>query len=514
MNLTSDPWIPVVLENGSPDKVSLTDAFLKGKDIRDLAARPHERIALMRLLLCVAHAALDGPKDRQDWKTCAERLPSAAAAYLGKWRHAFELFGDGPRFLQVEGRGEATSVGLDKLDFVDADMTTLFNQDIVLGREFSDEWIVFRLLTYQCFAAGGTCGGSEIVNGKNQPQKGLNGPCRDGSALHCYLRHSNLINSLHGNLISKEDVDRMSPLVWGKPLWEFEAKHIDNIPENTGKTYLGRLVPISRSLWIKNDHKFMRNSNGLRYPSFSSDKILYEPVLTLTDKVKKGNPSRELLSANKGESIQHPWRELHSVLLLKENSSVGGPKSLANVAEEDMFDLWLGACVTSQAKIDDSVEFVFSKLPSSMLDHEILNFYENGVQAADRLEGKVKSAMLTYRVALEHPGSYDEIQKCLKKLTRDKRNLYSKMHSKAMSHYWTTLECNASILVASSLNSNLSKWNRLLHCAARSAYELACPYGTPRQMKAYALGLKELFKTGSAVNEPDELSNDTEEGEE
>ena len=66
MNLTTDPWIPVLWNDGATRAATLADIFVCGQDIRDLAVRPHERIALMRLFLCVAHAALDGPGDREE----------------------------------------------------------------------------------------------------------------------------------------------------------------------------------------------------------------------------------------------------------------------------------------------------------------------------------------------------------------------------------------------------------------------------------------------------------------
>src|ERR1044072_9790735 len=103
MNLTTDPWIPVVWANDHPGAVSLCDAFAQGTDIRDLAVRPHERIAVMRLLICIAQAALDGPADHDEWKACRTKIVTAARDYLKRWQKAFELFGHGQRFLQMDG---------------------------------------------------------------------------------------------------------------------------------------------------------------------------------------------------------------------------------------------------------------------------------------------------------------------------------------------------------------------------------------------------------------------------
>src|SRR3954470_18553721 len=101
MNLVNDPWIPVVYRTGTPAKISLLDAFSQGEEIFDLPVRPHERIALMRLMICIAQVALDGPADHTDLLHCRKQMPQAATNYLEHWREAFELFGEGQRFLQV-----------------------------------------------------------------------------------------------------------------------------------------------------------------------------------------------------------------------------------------------------------------------------------------------------------------------------------------------------------------------------------------------------------------------------
>lgn len=92
MNVAFDPWIPVVTNTGIRDMVSLYNVLTEGEKYADLAVRPHERVSLMRLFLCVAHAALDGPKDYDEWLTIPERLPDAAKKYLAKWKDSFELF--------------------------------------------------------------------------------------------------------------------------------------------------------------------------------------------------------------------------------------------------------------------------------------------------------------------------------------------------------------------------------------------------------------------------------------
>ena len=102
-NLVCDPWIPVIGAGAVPRLLSLQGTFASAHEIRDLAVKPHEKIALLRLLICICQAALDGPENFDDWETCREDVQARAEDYLEQWQGSFELFGDGPRFLQVPG---------------------------------------------------------------------------------------------------------------------------------------------------------------------------------------------------------------------------------------------------------------------------------------------------------------------------------------------------------------------------------------------------------------------------
>ena len=92
MNLVTEPWIPILRLDGKSDVASLQQVFTEGNQYADLAVRPHERIALMRLLICIAQAALDGPADIDGWDKVPEKLPESAAKYLNDKQEVFELF--------------------------------------------------------------------------------------------------------------------------------------------------------------------------------------------------------------------------------------------------------------------------------------------------------------------------------------------------------------------------------------------------------------------------------------
>ncbi len=498
MNLTTGKWIPVVWEDGRPDKVSLLDVFQQGDRIQDLAVRPHERIALMRLLICIAQAALDGPKDHEEWKGCGTVLPAKAAAYLAKWKDAFELFGEGQRFLQVPADGSAPAA-LDKLDFVDAEMPTLFNQDVTPGRAFDEDWIVFRLLTYQAFAAGGCCGGSfKDEAGRLKPQKGKNGPCRDGSAFHCYLRASDLLQTVRQNLITVEDVAMLKPLVWGRPIWELVYRSLAELAKHSDvvTSYLGRLVPVSRSLWLMGDRRTVLTANGLKYPGLSSDGVRLEPAIAVRQHIdNRGVVGRRPVTAKAGESMRHPWRELQAVLMLQRDGC-GGPLTLRNVDDSGVFDLWLGAFVTDQSKVDDSVEFVFARLPSEMLsDPRVQNAYSEGVSFSSQVEARLRNAMKCYRVVMETlVGDESAAERKFSSMRRADKERFRAIMTPLLSSYWTRLETRVGDLARGAADRDLSRWKVIVCGAARAAYEIACPHETPRQLKAYSLGLNALFK--------------------
>ncbi|MBM4431644.1 MAG: type I-E CRISPR-associated protein Cse1/CasA, partial [Chloroflexi bacterium] len=89
MNLVADKWIPVVTPDGDPARVGMAELYERAHEIRDLACTPPQRIALMRLLICITQAALDGPEDEQSWSQDRDRIGAASQEYLKRWQEAF-----------------------------------------------------------------------------------------------------------------------------------------------------------------------------------------------------------------------------------------------------------------------------------------------------------------------------------------------------------------------------------------------------------------------------------------
>ena len=163
MNLTIDPWIPALWNDGLRDLFSLRDLFTRARELRDLAVKPHERIALMRLLLCISQAALDGPVDEDEWENCQPLIQPRVRDYLEKWQAAFELFGDKQRFLQLPnlmaGKESDEGNAATKLDLSGhREQPDLFDNLAGEDRTLQSARSAVNILTFQCFAPGGRIG--------------------------------------------------------------------------------------------------------------------------------------------------------------------------------------------------------------------------------------------------------------------------------------------------------------------------------------------------------------------
>jgi CRISPR system Cascade subunit CasA len=457
----------------------------------------------MRLLICIAQAALDGPADYDDWKDCRSRIVSSAVDYLRNWRHAFELFGDGQRFLQVANLTKAAtkSTGDDdsednstsKLDLALAtgNNTTLFDNAGGSERAFTSEKLALMLTTFQCFSPGGRIG-LALWNGRETAGKGSSdhAPCLAGRMLHALVRDENLLATLHKNLLAKHHTEQLyGQNSWGKPVWGrmSEGPADADAVHNANRTYLGRLVPLARAIWLADDCRSLILANGLEYGSYAEDGWR-EPSATIVTRTVKNQPTRVVLSASIDKAA---WRELHvlTVKSVSQNTN-GGPAVLQNISDEDAFDLWVGALVTDKAKPVDTIESVFH-VPVAMLTETSQMVYEKGVHLAGTTEFQLKRAVSAY-----HKELGDNLDR------PEMKNRRRQIQNNAAAQFWTDIEQAVPRLMevaaapeSLGLNSEWHKtaWGQSVWRAARAAYEHACPHGTPRQIRAYALGLQTLF---------------------
>jgi len=477
MNLTSDPWIPAIRADGRRELFSLDELFFQAHELRDLAVKPHERIALMRLLLCITQAALEGPADEADWEACEPIIQGRVRSYLDKWKGRFELFGDESRFLQFSNLkpGKETDEGnaATKLDLALAtgNNTTLFDNAAGEPRELSSSRAALNLLTFQCFAPGGRIGVAKW-NGQDTAGNGSSNhaPCTPSSMLHTFVLGHSLLNSLHHNLVTREQIeDFEGPNRWGEPVWEQPVLNADNkaAVENARLTFLGRLVPLSRAVFLGEDSLSITLANGLDHPIFPVFREVTATVIRRKDELA-------LLPASTSRGL---WRQLAAVTVKRRAGAEScGPLALNRSFTASKTSLWVGAMVTDKAKIEDVIESSYS-LPAGMFTEFGRLAYEKGVAYAEEREGFLVQAVKVYASTLM---------------------VGSPSYDRARQFFWTRVEQNLTSLFDLACDTSLaadlpqSSWGKSVQASSSAAFERSCPRRTPRQIHAYTLGLLKL----------------------
>jgi CRISPR system Cascade subunit CasA len=513
MNLVTELWIPVVGLDGGHRLASLEQVFAEGRKFADLAVRPHERIALMRLLICIAQAALDGPAEYyDDWINAPKILPQAAKQYLKEWGHSFDLFDSKKPFLQVswpiKNHDSGKPTAISKLDcaLATGNNSTLFDHEGLVSDErvFSIELLASMLVTFQNFAQGGGISSAIWID---KPKNFADAPCKPSSMLHAFIRRKTVFDTICTNLLTKETVSQHfnKPIAecWGRPIWEMMPSGFEDKPAilNATRTYLGRFVPLARLVRLNAQGQSMLLASGLEYPRFPE----CPREAAATEVIRNGE--RKLL----GGGAKAIWRELSALTISHGQGESGGALTLSNIPDNENLDLWVGALLIhpkKTAEVLDTVESVFH-VPVNMRTDNGRAAYAAEVEWAENISRKLSGAVETYREQID--GGWE----ARVKMAGPKKNeLRRKLHATATRHYWTAVEKLRPLLmahvetigtIAEDVEQTRSDWRKSVHGAAREAYRLACGQDTPRQMRAFALGWSKLFaKPKKESGQPEE----------
>ncbi len=484
MNLVENPWIPVQYrDKKTTEKASLKEVFDKGDQIADLAVSPIQRIALMRLLICITQAALDGPEDEKDWLECRDRIKPGALKYLEEKKDCFDLYG--PRaFMQiseldVNTKKEKTVITLDPGSGGGSYNGPLFDHDSAnKGYEENHAWKAISLLVFLNFCPSGKIGQSKW-QGQQISSSTFITPCH--GYLHTYLISSDLISTIHLNLVSKKSIHHIPNVSWGVPAWE---KHPSGPKDsqaftNISKTYLGRLVPVSRL--IRLDFNGEDTSAVIIGPVPSEYKIEGLPSFR--------EPSATVIKSKKEDLLylrlpmgKHVWRELGSILTFSMDSVFNsGPLPLTNFAtlkehvEVNDVEIWSGQLLkgANEAKIADEMEWKLT-IPKELINDVMLEKYQNGCTLADSGRNCMAGAVKTYASQLK---------------------IDKPPYNKAELIFWSILDKEYHILIETASDISISlneKWYPIIGDAMREAYQVVCTHTTPRQIQAYAKGKEKL----------------------
>lgn len=467
-NLIDSPWIPVRWRSESdgdtPATVSLHDAFELSDEIADLDCAPHERIALTRLLVCITHAALGAPEDEDDWEDFGQNFAADITAYLKQpaIHPHFNLLGDGPRFLQSKKPTAKQSEGypLCKIFFElsSGNSPKLIDHWGEEARPWSPAAAAIGLLCLQNFFVGGSM--ASKVKG--------NGPSL--KSLQMLLVGNSLKINILRNCIDLDILEQTGSGL-GAPVWASK-------PDNQ---LLSRLAPTSCALWLSDDCATTLIDQGYQYPEFEAYRDPYATTLTIKD-------NRRLLRANLEKGI---WRDLHLLTNLKHTNGTAGPLNLQAFNNQneiaELTGLWVGELIKAKgakAKIIDCIESTFT-IPQQLFNGAGRNIYASGVEHAEAISKKLYGAVKTYWRALKHenPPIADAQKQFWHTLDRQHRALI-KLAADPESRYG---------LPAIGSEGAKDTWTVVVRNAARYAFDAVCPRSTPRQIQAYANGIKPLL---------------------
>jgi len=475
-NLIEEDWIPVLMKDGSHRHVSLGEVFARGDTIADLSMVAYERISVMRLLICIAMAALDERDlvDEAAWRASRAKIPPAVAAYFAKWHNRFNFYGPHafmqPDCLSVTSNGKLAKVDKIVVAFSSGNNGTLFDHGATAEERVIDPSLCVRsMLTYQNFSAGGQhpkC----IWDGAETSVSVTAGPLREKNMVHTFLCGADVLETLWMNLPTGAMLATLPQKVLGRPIWELEAldRKVLGVG-NVAATVLGRLVPLARVM------KFTRGSgeiplgNGIKYDGFPISRVM-EAAVRLHRGAQNENELR-YVSLSLEEAV---WRNLHAILARQENH---GALALGHLspALSGCFTVWSGGLLTDGKAKDVAIVECRFTTPYAALEDKSLSMYEKGVGVANNWsKTQLFFAAKSYCEAMKIDGTDNVLQK-------------------ARALFWDALEKAQPKLVHIVCDDgDMGEWDRIVAETARNAFERACPHQTGRQIAAYVQALTKL----------------------
>lgn len=168
LNLIEDPWIAVRLRDGSRCAIAPWEMTRPDVVAPDWS-RPDFDIACLELLIGLVYLA-DPPADVADWKRRTAPDPARLRERLAAFAPAFNLLGEGPRFLQDFAvlEGEKNPVDMLFIDSAGA-KTAQNNADVMVHRGRYEMLELPRaamaLYTFQAFAPSGGAGNRTSMRG-------------------------------------------------------------------------------------------------------------------------------------------------------------------------------------------------------------------------------------------------------------------------------------------------------------------------------------------------------------
>jgi len=476
-NLVDESWIPVV----DRDPVSLRDIYSDPK-IKGLGGNPIQKISMFKLLLAISQAAYT-PENFEAWHNYSrEELGERSLRYLEEHHDEFYLYGDHP-FLQIPEieKAKITSYGAVLPEIAAGNTTILYNTQIASPQEDSKKALLLVQLGNFDFSGKKTDNSvvlSPGYTGKTN-DKGKESSSRPAPALgyaghlHSFPLADTLLDSILLNIFTGEEIDGIGSFEEGIgiPPWERPPKgEDDEVAKLLKRSYIGRLVPISRFVLLK--EQGLHLSEGIAYPGYQDGS--FDPSMAINYRQKKP----KALWTN---PEQRPWRNITSLLSFLGSGGTTGYDVyqlkyglFKAKAKFNRFTLWSGGVKVSsnagEQYCSGSDDFVDSSIimETAIIDQ---NWFGVLQQEMEELE-KLSSKMVYGRVM----GYYKSLQSEGKKIAQQ-----------ASLEFWSLAEDYfQKLLEACSATEKLPMLRRAYAGIVLECYDRHCPRAGARQLDAWA----------------------------
>jgi CRISPR system Cascade subunit CasA len=377
-------------------------------------------------------------------------------------------------------RAEIKSYGVVNAE-ISTGNTTIFSSSQI-ERNLSDSEKAILVPQLMGCALGGKKTDNSIVlsegylgksNDKGKPSAGKPGPSVGFMGfLHSFLQGNTLIESIWLNLFTEETIRHLNmfPEGVGTPPWE-AMPETENcaVASQLQHSYMGRLLPVSRFLLLKNDG--LHYSEGVAYPSFKDG--VFDPSITVN---MQGKDPKAIWT----DPERRPWRYLTSLLsFLTENTpnnfecwQLKQGMQRARTATASI-GIWCGGLrVSSNAGEqyasgqDDYVESAF-KISCDHLGQQWFDTFNHEMARLEEVAKTVYGATSKYFAEQKVEGA--------------------KYASLASGLFWQLSEERAQDLIDACATPDASKSLRQSFAnIALQAFDATCPQGTSRQIDIWA----------------------------
>ncbi len=444
-NLITEPWIPVLDQQGHCREVGLRQVLATAHEVQSVAAPTGlETASILRLLLAVLHRTHD-TSSRQAWGKIWQRgrfNEVELDRYWSQWEHRFDLFdAEHPFYQQPTDRKKPTSTagffpGLAASDH--------FNHAVQTGeRSLSPAEAARSLLVAQTYGLSGGCLPSERLSHKASPWV---------AGLIFFVEGEDLFQTLACNLLRYDEISPTLDLTSteeDRPNWEADDAY-ESRTQALG--YMDYLTWPSRRVWLIPETQDDRTVVQC-YVDFigAAPPAVLDPFKFYRREEKSKNATGYIplyLNPNKAA-----WRSSSAILRLHQ-TSMRPPVSLNWLAELHQQGairsprshlIGYGLVVENQTKVI-LMRREAIPLPLAYLDQssdpetrmDLLSYLDVAIRQAEQISNALNSAIFRLAETLYPRPAGKETERLSPDQRQQVNHIVSRLSSKA--EYWAALE--------------------------------------------------------------------------